>query len=122
MGRSELSGLRARVASLEAELARIRDTPRGEEELLRSRAASQAKARELARAIALPGLIVSEQEIKVKFITHSHIACLGMLIQYASVLNSYCVALMKQAERWSGYLSKTGWFSRALYLAAVQLE
>jgi hypothetical protein len=50
-GRSELSGLRARVASLEAELAKIRDTPRGEAELTRSLAVSQAKARQLEQAI-----------------------------------------------------------------------
>lgn len=49
--RAELSGLRARIAALDAELARSRDTPRGETALKQRIAAAQAKARNLEAAI-----------------------------------------------------------------------
>jgi hypothetical protein len=49
--RSELGGLRARVARLEAELAAGRSTPRSEQELARRLAAAREQALETERAI-----------------------------------------------------------------------
>jgi hypothetical protein len=50
--RSELSGLRARIASLDAQLAETRDEPRDEAALERQLASSKAEARRLEREIA----------------------------------------------------------------------